>query len=253
MDEAQRKQAEWAGLVKVSEMHYASTRYQPTVSLTTVAIKNAALSHLRGIWVTDILINKVPVSQHQVCSLHNFSLLEWMEIRCPLPQGFRVEWWGLISGRATHAKLWSFPLFKEQKLQRKELQKAGWGQPVHASHKEWSPNTWVYQNTQTCKQLSGWDALKRWNWGQRPSQKYGKDHEIVNDSGSQPEMSLKSFFTGWPTPMFCLTHRWSKKYLLFFLPWHSWRQKMAPKMNETNFFLFFCCSRQEIFDARRNW
>lgn len=116
--EAQRKQAEWADLVKVSEMHYFCTRYQPTVSLTAMAIKNAALSHLKGIWVTDIFINKVPVSQHQVCSLHNFSLLEWMEIRCPLPQWFRVEWHVLgtgDSGRATPRKGWSFPS-QEQKI-----------------------------------------------------------------------------------------------------------------------------------------
>lgn len=79
-------------------MHYASTRHQPTVSLTAMVIKNAPLSHLKGVWVTDILINKVLVSQHQVCSLHNFSLVEWMEIRCPLPQGFCVEWYILGTG-----------------------------------------------------------------------------------------------------------------------------------------------------------
>lgn len=166
--EVQRKQAEWADLVKVSEMHYSCTRYQPTVSLTAMAIKNAALSHLKGIWVTDIFINKVPVSQHQVCSLHNFSLLEWMEIRCPLLQWFHVEWHVLgtgDSGRAMPGKGWSFPS-QEQKIQRE--QKAGWGQPGHTSHKEWSPNPWVYQNVRTWKQVSRWDGLKRWNWGAKP-------------------------------------------------------------------------------------
>lgn len=68
-------------------------------------------------------------------------------------------------------------------------QKAGWGQPGHTSHKEWSPNPWVCQNVWTWKQVSRWDGLKRWNWGQSLSQKSGKDHGI--DSGSQPEISLK--------------------------------------------------------------
>lgn len=136
--EAQRKQ--WADLVKVSEMHYASTRYQPTVSLTAMVIKNAALSHLKGIWVTDILINKVPISQHQVCSLHSFSLLEGMEIRCPLPQRFRVELSVLGSGDSSqgepYMENYDLPHFRSKKIQRKELQRAGWG----------SQSTWVTKN-----------------------------------------------------------------------------------------------------------
>lgn len=184
--EAQRKQAEWADLVKVSEMHYSCTRYQPTVSLTAMAIKNAALSHLKGIWVTDILINNVPISQHQVCSLHNFSLLEWMEIGvlCYNDSAWNVL--GTEDSSQEEPRLENDGLshFRRKKSGGSGWQKAGWGQPDHTSHKEWSQNPWVYQNIRTWKQVSGWDGLKRWNWGQSLSQKSGKDHGNVNDSGS---------------------------------------------------------------------
>lgn len=42
--EAQRKHAKCAGVVKINKMHCASTRYQLTVSLSAMVIKNAALS-----------------------------------------------------------------------------------------------------------------------------------------------------------------------------------------------------------------
>lgn len=123
--------------------------------------KCSSLSHLKGIWVTDILINKVPVSQHQVCSLHNFSLLEWMEIRCPLPQWFLVEWHILGTGDSSQEEPYmgndELSHFRSKKIQRKELQKAGWGQWIHKTQRMVT-NPWVSQNIQTWKQVSGWEV-----------------------------------------------------------------------------------------------
>lgn len=168
-------------------MHYGSTRYQLTVSLTAMVIKNAALSHLKGIWVTDILINKVPISQHQVCSLHNFSLLEWMEIRCPLPQ-----WFPDSCQEKPYMKNDDVSHFKSKESRGRNCRKEAEG----------SQSTWVTKNghqtlefIKICKPGNEWmGSFTRLNWEQSLSQKSGKDHRVVNYSRSQTETFLKSFF-----------------------------------------------------------